>query len=146
MVLYNSTTRHRTQSAQPSLKRYAYNPGGPRCGCLLWRESQVWHGCSLRTMLLLIMLSPQLTGHGQQGCTLCPGFLLLSRNIDVCSLGVLKCSLILCFWTNTVSLPCMISNSSFNPNSLHYTQRLGSRVRTLGQLLTHQCHFQAIRM
>ena len=109
-------------------------------------DHRVWHGCPLRTMRRLIMLSPQLTGHGQRGCTPCPGFLLLSRNIDVCSLGVLKCSLILCFWTNTVSLHCMISNSSFNPNSLHYTQRLGSPVRNLGQLLTQQCHFQAIRV
>ena len=41
-------------------------------------------------------------------------------------------------------LYCMISNSSFNPNLLCYSQRLASSIRTLWQFLTHQCHFQAM--
>lgn len=39
------------------------------------------------------------------------------------NLGMLKCCLTSCFWTNTMSLHYMISNSSFKPNSLCYRVR-----------------------
>ena len=44
-------------------------------------------GCSPRTMMLLIMLSPSSLVMAIKVVHLCPGFLLLSRTIYICSLS-----------------------------------------------------------
>ena len=52
----------------------------------LGENHSVCRGCSLRTMVLLIMLSPSSLVMAVRVVHLCPGFLLLSRTIYICSL------------------------------------------------------------
>ena len=123
MVLYSSTIWHRTNTAQPSLSFMITSQEDQDVVAYLGESHGVCHGCSLRTMMLLIMLSPSSLVMAIRGVHLCPGFLLLSRHTYICSLSQ--------FSSVTQSCPTICNPMNYSKPGLPVRQQLSVQSRVL---------------
>ena len=122
MVLYSSTIWHRTNTAQPSLSFMITSQEDQDVVAYLGESHGVCHGCSLRTMMLLIMLSPSSLVMAIRGVHLCPGFLLLSRHTYICSLSQ--------FSSVTQSCPTICNPMNYSKPGLPVRQQLSESTQT----------------